>query len=72
MKPHPADLVARVKGALRVLRPKQISYLTGISANTIMKWGREELQANVAADETVGQDIRDVLMGRFLGDPKRR
>jgi hypothetical protein len=69
---HDRALIARIKGALRVLKPKQLSYLTGISVRTIHKWSVDERHAAIEADESAAQDIRDVLMGRFLGDPQKR
>ena len=64
---HPKALVARIKGALRILRPKQIAYLTGIPAKTISKWGSGDLRGQVPAED--GKDL-EALLNRFLGTRK--
>jgi hypothetical protein len=73
MKTHSRELVARVKGALRAgLRPKWLAAKTGIPIHTIKEWGVEQTRADVPADETVEQDIREALLGKFLGSASTR
>lgn len=72
MKVYPRELIARIKGALRAgLKPKQIAYRTGIPAETIKEWSSGDLRDDVAADETVGEDITAAILGRFMGSSTR-
>jgi hypothetical protein len=65
---HPVDLVARIKGALRLgLRPKQLAYLTGIPVDTIKEWSARQCRDTVNDDARVADDIRDALLGKFEG-----
>jgi hypothetical protein len=65
---HDRRKVAIVKGALMAgLGPKLIAAWTGIPAGTIQEWSAGECQAAVPPDESVANDLRDVLMSRFLG-----
>lgn len=70
---HPRELVARIKGALKAgLKPKQISYHTGIPEDTIDRWARSLDRCDVEPDETIARDIRDVLLGKFNGSLETR
>jgi hypothetical protein len=70
---HSRDVVARIKGALQAgLGPKLLSNWTGVPADTIKRWHTEEKRANVPADESVGDELRDAVMGRFLGRESTR
>lgn len=61
---YPKALISRIKGALRAgLRPKQISYLTGIPRETIREWSTEDSQAAVEADESVIRGLKFALTG---------
>lgn len=65
---YPRELVARIKGALRAgLEPKQISYHTQIPTETIREWWREDRMASVEADPRVSEEIRQAILGKFLG-----
>lgn len=65
---HPVDLVARIKGALKLgLRPKQLAHLTGIPVDTIKEWSARAVRDSVADDSRVADDIRDALLGKFGG-----
>ena len=69
---HDRDLVSRIKGALRVLRPKQISYLTNIPVKTIKQWATEVARGDVPPNESVADDIQEALLGQFMGSRDRR
>lgn len=65
---HDRATVARIKGALEAgLKPKQISRRTGIPVSTIKKIATGISHASVDADRTVGADLTDILLGRFMG-----
>ena len=65
---HSREVVARIKGALEAgIKPKQISRLTGVPASTIRKISVGKSHASVDADKTIGADITDILLGRFMG-----
>jgi hypothetical protein len=65
---HPRDLVSRIKGALKAgLKPKQLAAWTDIPASTIREWREEQNHATVPADDSVAQDIREALLGKFMG-----
>lgn len=66
---YPPELIARVKGAIRAggMKPKQIAYLTGIPIETIREWAKGERRASIEPDQSVGQELSQAILGRFMG-----
>lgn len=65
---HKSALVSRIKGALLAgFEPKLIAYWTSVPVRTIQKWGNGEIRANVPADESVANEMREALLKRFMG-----
>lgn len=69
---HSRDTVARVKGAARVIGSKATAFLFGIPLDTVKAWLCEDRRAEVEADMTVEEDIRNALLGRFDGRESAR
>lgn len=70
---YPADLVSRIKGALRAgFGPKLVAHLTGIPLETVKEWSADNRRGEIVADHRVAEDIRDVLLDRFGGRESAR
>jgi hypothetical protein len=60
-----------MKGALRIFKPKQLSYLSGIPVETLKEWKGELIRGDVSVDETVAHDIKAALLGQFMKSSTR-
>jgi hypothetical protein len=65
---HKREIVSRIKGALVAgLGPKLLAYWTGLPEKTIERWKAGTDRGDVPPDEKVAAEIREALMGKFMG-----
>lgn len=70
---HSRETVARVKGAAKIgLRAKVIGYLFGLPVETVKEWLSEDCRAEIEPDMSVENDVREALLGRFVGRESAR
>lgn len=70
---HRPELVARVKGAAKAgLTVKTIAWFFGLPPDTIREWLSGDRMSHVEADPQVADDIREALLGRFMGRESAR
>ena len=55
-----------------MLRPKVIAFIFGIPVETVREWLSEDRMAHIEPDASVEQDVREALLGRFVGRESAR